>query len=114
MAATISPPGKGRIIPCPDCNGRPGRDCLECHGQGRYVRRACPLCGDVGWDYVNGMNDRDGMACRISCGYTWSAGDPGWRAQVLPAKANGASAHLVDDQARPHVCRSDWSGNHTA
>jgi len=24
MAATITPPGKGRIIPCPDCNGIPG------------------------------------------------------------------------------------------
>jgi hypothetical protein len=87
MAATITPPGKGRIVPCPDCNGIPGRDCLECHGEGYYIRRACPLCGDPGWDYVNGTDDRDGMACRISCGYRWIADDPGWRAQVLPSKA---------------------------
>jgi hypothetical protein len=71
MAATITPPGKGRIVPCPDCDGVPGRDCLECHGEGRYIRRACPLCGDPGWDYVNGTDDRDGMTCRISCGYSW-------------------------------------------
>jgi hypothetical protein len=86
MAATITPPGKGRIIPCPDCNGIPGRDCLECRGEGRFIRRACPLCGDPGWDYVNGADDRDGMACRTSCGYRWTANDPGWRAQVLPSK----------------------------
>jgi hypothetical protein len=49
--------------------------------------RACPLCGDPGWDYVNGMNNRDGMACQISCGYQWTAEDPGWRAQVLPGTA---------------------------
>jgi len=69
--------------------GRPrkARDCLECHGQGRYIQRACPLCGDPGWDWVNGADDRDSMACRISCGYTWTADDPGWRAQVLPGKA---------------------------
>ena len=35
-------------------------------------------------DYLNGLNDRDGMACRTSCGYTWTADDPGWLAQVLP------------------------------
>ena len=87
VAASITAPGKGRIVPCPDCNGTPGRDCLECHGEGRYIRRACPLCGDPGWDYVNGCDDRDGMACRISCGYQWTADDPGWRAQVLPSKA---------------------------
>ena len=73
MTATITPPGKGRIVRCPDCNGVPGRDCLECRGQGRFIRRACPLCGDPGWDHVNGTDDRNGMACRISCGYTWTA-----------------------------------------
>jgi hypothetical protein len=26
MAVIITPPGKGRIVPCPDCNGTPGRD----------------------------------------------------------------------------------------
>jgi hypothetical protein len=85
MTEPVTPPGKGRIITCPDCRGEPGRDCPECQGQGRYIRRACPLCGDVSWDYVNGRTDRDGMACRISCGYTWTADDPAWRAQTLPA-----------------------------
>jgi hypothetical protein len=47
--------------------------------------RACPLCGDPGWDYLNGTDDHDGMTCHISCGYRWTADDPGWRAQVLPA-----------------------------
>ena len=84
MADIITPPGKARIVPCPECKGVPGRDCLDCQGTGRHIMRACPLCGDVGWDYINGMDDRDGMACRISCGYTWTADDPGWRAQVLP------------------------------
>ena len=64
-----------------------GRDCLECRGQGRHIRCACPLCGDPGWDHVNGRDDRDGMACRISCGYRSTADDPGWRAQVLPGPA---------------------------
>jgi hypothetical protein len=84
MANTITPPGKARIVPCPECQGVAGRRCHECHGAGWHVMRACPLCGDVGWDYVNGTDDRDGMACRISCGYRWTADDPGWRAQVLP------------------------------
>ncbi len=84
MPETISPPGKGIIVTCPECNGVPGRRCHECEGNGRYVMRACPLCGDPGWDYVNGTDDRQGMACRISCGYRWAAGDPSWRAQVLP------------------------------
>src|SRR6266436_6521532 len=76
MPETISPPGKGIIVTCPECNGVPGRRCHECEGNGRYVMRACPLCGDPGWDYVNGTDDRQGMACRISCGYRWAAGDP--------------------------------------
>ncbi|HEX7269256.1 MAG TPA: hypothetical protein VF256_17795, partial [Streptosporangiaceae bacterium] len=84
MPDTITPPGKARIVPCPECKGVAGRDCLDCQGTGWHVMRACPLCGDVGWDYVNGTDDRDGMACRISCGYVWTADDPGWRAQVLP------------------------------
>ena len=70
---------------CPECKGAPGRDCCECHGTGKILRRACPLCGDIAWDYVNGVNDRDGMACRISCGYRWTASDPGWRPSGSPA-----------------------------
>jgi len=84
MTATVSPPGKGIIVTCPECKGVAGKRCHECQGQGRYVTRACPLCGDPGWDYVNGINDQDGMACRIGCGYRWAADDLGWRAQVLP------------------------------
>lgn len=66
------------LVPRPDCNGVHGRDCLECRGEGRYIRRACALCGDPGWDYINGTNDGGGMTCRISCGYRWTASDPGW------------------------------------
>ena len=84
MADTITPPGRGRLIPCPECKGSAGRDCLECHGTGWHIMRACPLCGDPAWDYINGADDRDGMTCHINCGYTWTAADPGWRAQVLP------------------------------
>ena len=87
MADTITPPGKARIMTCPECKGAGRKDCIGCRGAGRLVIRACPLCGDIGWDYVNGVDDRDGMACRIDCGYRWTADDPGWRAQVLPAAA---------------------------
>lgn len=69
---------------CPECSGEAGRDCVECHGVGRILIRGCPLCGDIGWDYVNGISDCEGMACRISCGCRWTADDPGRRAQVLP------------------------------
>ncbi|MDA8320637.1 MAG: hypothetical protein M0030_12630 [Actinomycetota bacterium] len=85
MAEPITPPGKGRIISCPDCDGIPGCDCPECHGQGRYIMRTCPLCGDPAWDYNNGTSDHDGMTCRNSCGYTWTRTDPGWRVQALPS-----------------------------
>lgn len=84
MADTITSPGKARLIPCPECEGIAGRDCLECHGAGWQLMRVCPLCGDPAWDYINGTDDRNGMACRIKCGYVWIAADPGWRAQVLP------------------------------
>lgn len=84
MTDAITPPGKARILPCPECKGVGGQDCLECHGHGWHLMRACPLCGDPGWDYVNGADDRDGMACNIHCGYTWGADDPGWQGQVLP------------------------------
>lgn len=85
MADIITPPGKARVVPCPECNGAAGRGCLECHGHGWHIMRACPVCGVPGWDYINGTDDRDGMTCRISCGYRWKGDDPGWQAQVLPA-----------------------------
>jgi hypothetical protein len=37
LADTIIPPGKGRIVPCPDYNGDRGRDSLECHGMGSNI-----------------------------------------------------------------------------
>ena len=85
MAADIAPPGKARVVRCPDCEGIAGRSCYECHGKGTLLMRACPLCGDLGWDYVNGIDDRSGMACSLGCGYHWSNDDPAWHAQVLPA-----------------------------
>jgi hypothetical protein len=86
MADTITPPGRARVMSCPECKGTPTSACPACRGAGKLLVRACPLCGDIGWDYTNGVDDRDGMACRNSCGYTWTAEDPGWRAQVLPAR----------------------------
>ena len=68
----------------PDCNGTPGRDCPECEGNGRYIMRTCPLCGDPASDYNNGTNDYDAMTCRNSCGYTWTRNHPEWLAQILP------------------------------
>ncbi|HVB45657.1 MAG TPA: hypothetical protein VNF47_23530 [Streptosporangiaceae bacterium] len=85
MAAAVTPPGKAHVIPCPDCKGIAGQSCYECHGDGRLLMRACPLCGDLGWDYINGIDDRQGMACRLACGYRWTADDAAWRAQVLPS-----------------------------
>jgi hypothetical protein len=49
-----------------------------------------PQCGDIGWDYINGLDDQGGMVCRISCGYQWIASDLGWRAQTLPGHASSA------------------------
>ncbi|MGO9297639.1 MAG: hypothetical protein ACLP52_27785 [Streptosporangiaceae bacterium] len=88
--AVTPPPGRAVIENCPGCKGTPGRDCCECNGTGKILWRACPLCGDIAWDYVNGVNDRDGMACRISCGYRWTASDPGWLAQRLPSTPRAA------------------------
>src|ERR1017187_2550119 len=66
--AAVVPPGKAQIEACPECQGVAGADCYECQGAGKLLGRACPLCGDIAWDYVNGQDDRDGMACRTSCG----------------------------------------------
>jgi len=87
MTSEVMPPGKAHIMPCPDCRGSTGQSCYVCHGTGSILMRACPLCGDPGWDYTNGLDDHDGMACRLGCGYQWSATDPGWRAQVMPDNA---------------------------
>jgi hypothetical protein len=85
--AAIAPPGRALIETCPDCTGTGsyrGEECLMCEGTGRCLLRACPACGDVGWDYVNGVDDSEGMACRLGCGYRWLRDDPGWLAQRLP------------------------------
>ncbi len=79
----VTPPGRAIIEKCPDCKGRPG-GCRDCDGRGSILWRACPRCGDVAWDFVNGRNDEDGMACQIGCGYRWTADDPGWLLQRLP------------------------------
>jgi hypothetical protein len=78
----IAPPGKGIIATCRDCAG-PG--CDLCHGTGRRLWKACPRCGDIGFDFINGHDGGQGMVCRIGCGYRWSADDPRWLAQRLPA-----------------------------
>ena len=85
MTEDVRPPGRARILACPECRGAAGRSCRECRGAGVLLQRACPRCGDIAWDYINGLNDRGGMACRISCGYTWQADHPAWQAQTLPA-----------------------------
>lgn len=85
MATDVTPPGKAQIVPCPECQGVARRACYECEGRGSLLTRACPLCGDLAWDYVNGTDDRDGMTCSLGCGYQWSADHPAWRAKILPA-----------------------------
>lgn len=84
MTEALEPPGLARITRCPECLGEPGHDCRECHGTGRIVYRACPRCGDIGWDFLNGRDEADGMACRMGCGWRWSSDDPGWVIQHLP------------------------------
>lgn len=76
-----APPGKAHVEPCPDCRNRIDPNCPECDGTGLIIYKACPRCGDLGWAYNNGRNDRAGMTCQLSCGYAWGAINPGWRAQ---------------------------------
>ncbi len=64
MTDTITPLGKARVMSCPECKGARMSACPACRGEGKLLVRACPLCGDLGWDYVNGIDDREGMACR--------------------------------------------------
>jgi hypothetical protein len=112
MAATITPPGKGRIVLCPDCNGTPDHDCLECRGEGLYIRRACPRCGDPGWDYVNGTDDRDGMACRISCGYRWTADDPAGAPKSCPPTRCKGQPPEPAIRTYPQMAAQIESGDH--
>jgi hypothetical protein len=83
----VPPPGKATITTCSACDGR---GCNDCDGSGKALWRACPKCGDVGFDYINGVDDADGMVCRIGCGFKWAADDPRWLAQRLPQRAHAA------------------------
>jgi hypothetical protein len=80
----IKPPGKAIFMTCEDCGGE---GCGYCHNSGTQLWRACPKCRDTGFDFINGVNERDGMICRIGCGFKWGADDPRWLAQRLPSKA---------------------------
>jgi hypothetical protein len=84
-AEVVAIPGKGRVARCYECDGGDdcGEPCLECDGTGYLVARACPRCGDAGmWQYIDG---RAAMSCR-RCSATWTAADPGWLAQRIPAR----------------------------
>lgn len=90
MADEIAPPGRARITRCGTCRstGRLGEyECYDCEGTGWELWRACPRCGDIGYDRL-----ADGAyACRISCGYTWGEDHPGWQAQRLPDQLAGSA-----------------------
>lgn len=79
--------GKAKPSRCHECSGTgtcgcqaPG--CCGCSGCGYFLWKACPNCGDIGWDGLgNGM-----YACRISCGFRWTEDHPGWQIQRLPGE----------------------------
>jgi hypothetical protein len=92
MAEQIAPPGRARITRCGTCEGRgrfrSGDECYDCEGTTWQLWKACPRCGDIGWDRL-----ADGQyACRISCGYRWGEDDPGWLAQRLPGRLGAESS----------------------
>ena len=89
MAETIAPPGRAQIARCPDCRGG---GCSDCKGTGKVLWRACPKCGDIGFDFINGRTEQDGMVCRLGCGHRWTADDPGWLAQRLPRSGSTPGA----------------------
>jgi len=92
---TVNPPDRAKVESCPDCRGVAGQACYECHGRGVILIRACPACGNPGWDYINGTDDRDGMTCASGCGHLWAADDPGWLAQSLPQMGGAPPAQPV-------------------
>lgn len=83
----VPPPGKAVVTTCSACDGR---RCSSCEGSGKTLWRACPKCGDIGFDYLNGRDEADGMVCRVGCGFKWAADDPRWTAQRLPASVHAA------------------------
>ena len=83
----VPPPGKAVISGCKDCDGR---GCRNCGNTGKLLYRACPKCGDIGFDFINGRDERDGMVCPTGCGFKWAADDPRWLAQRLSAGIRAA------------------------
>lgn len=80
----VPPPGKAVIEVCAACSGR---GCRNCDYAGKRLWKACPKCGDSGFDFINGHNESDGMVCRVGCGFKWAADDPRWLAQRIPSNA---------------------------
>ncbi len=83
----VLPPGKAVLTACDDCQGQ---GCAYCGETGQRLWKACPKCGDIGFDFINGRNETDGMVCQIACGFTWAADDPRWLAQRLPVTIQAA------------------------
>ncbi len=80
----VPSPGNAVITACDDCGGR---GCDQCGGTGKVLWKACPKCGDIGIDFINGRDETDGIVCRIGCGFKWAADDPRWLAQHLSVTA---------------------------
>ena len=83
----VPPAGKACVMTCSACGGR---GCSDCGNTGKVLWRACPKCGDIGFDYLNGSNEADGTVCRTGCGFKWAADDPRWLAQRLPFSVQAA------------------------
>ena len=84
IPAPLTAAGLAQIETCPDrSNGTDadGDPCDSCYSNGFQIWRACPRCGDLAFDYINGHDEADGMRCRLACGYQWTSADPGWQIQ---------------------------------
>jgi hypothetical protein len=77
----VPPPGKATVMTYSASDGRASG---QCGNTGKVLWRACPKCGDIGFDYLNGRDEADGIVCRNGCGFNWAADDPRWLAQRLP------------------------------
>jgi hypothetical protein len=64
------------------------------------VWKACPKCGDIGVDFINGRNETDGMVCRIGCGFKWAADDPRWLPSGFLRRQQLPKINLVSTVAR--------------
>jgi hypothetical protein len=77
-------PGLARIEACTDCTSGidlDGDPSVNCNATGSQIWRACPRCGDLAFEYINGHDENAGMSCSLGCGYHWTADDPGWLVQ---------------------------------